>query len=370
MIPKNIKREHIIKAIEEIEKVGTPKGRSSKKFLLEYNNKHYSPKYVISLANKYANGKELDPAEFSGGNESNNFLRYLGFNIVGIRPSERPTPQPLIKDDKIHRRKTAHDERCPRCKETIKAMLAKIYGKVEQNYKFEIGTHPEDFKNTLYYDKLKEIYAALQNYRRFKEFVKTKTLPNCDLFVLKPGFIVEFDESQHFTTPRKITLEKYPSGLELGFSREKWMELCEEINVRDNDPPYRDEQRAWYDTLRDFLPAIEVMKPTVRLFDRDFVWCDLNPDDPNDVEKFRRMVGVRTISVLAFGKELLGVLKTWQELHEPPAKPTAKSRLPARKPRQAQTATDSADVEQAMKRSGGDQRQKVDNSTGVRQRME
>ena len=85
---------------------------------------------------------------------------------------------------------------------------------------------------------------------------------------------------------------------------------------------------------------------------------------------FWTLVGVGAIGVLAFGKELLGVLKTWQELHEPPAKPTAKSRLPARKPRQAQTATDSADVEQAMKRSGGDQRQKVDNSTGVRQRME
>ncbi len=57
MIPKNIKREHIIKAIEEIKKVRIPEGRSSKKFLLEYNGEFYPPKYTISLANKYANGR-------------------------------------------------------------------------------------------------------------------------------------------------------------------------------------------------------------------------------------------------------------------------------------------------------------------------
>lgn len=82
MIPKNIKKEHIIKALEEIKKSGVPKGRESKRFLLEYNGKNYPPKYIISLANKYANGKELDSKEFSGGRETNNFLKQLGFNIA------------------------------------------------------------------------------------------------------------------------------------------------------------------------------------------------------------------------------------------------------------------------------------------------
>ena len=81
-IPKEINREHIIKAIEEIKKVGIPASRRSKKFLLEYNGEFYPPKYTVSLANKYANGKELGPHEFSGGAETNNFLKNLGFNIV------------------------------------------------------------------------------------------------------------------------------------------------------------------------------------------------------------------------------------------------------------------------------------------------
>jgi hypothetical protein len=67
----------------------------------------------------------------------------------------------------------------------------------------------------------------------------------------------------------------YPNELELGFNIEKWIALCEKINARDNNPPYRDEQRAWYDILRDFLHVLIGLKPTVRLFARDFVWCSL-----------------------------------------------------------------------------------------------
>ena len=289
MIPKNINRKHIIKAIEEIKKVRIPEGRSSKKFLLEYNGEYYPPKYIISKANKYANGKELDPQEFSGGAETNNFLKHLGFNIVEAS-SKSPITKPLKENSRKKVSIAHHDERCPKCKETIKNLLEKIYGKVEQNYKFEVGTHSGDFKNTPYYDKLKEICESLQNHRGFKEFVKAKTLPNCDFFVPDPGFIVEFDESQHFTKPRIITLRNYPEKLELGFDKEGWIALCEKINAKDNDPPYRDEQRAWYDTLRDYLPIIKCLKPTIRLFARDYVWCSFDPNNLSDVKRFENIL--------------------------------------------------------------------------------
>ncbi len=277
MIPKNINREHIIKAIEETNRFGIPNGRSSKKFLLEYNGEYYPPKYIISLANKYANGKALDLQEFSGGVEANDFLKHLGFDIV---KKTSKTRVPIIH----------HDERCAKCKETIKKLLEKIYGKVEQNYKFEIGTQPEDFKNTLYYDKLRWIHETLQSHRGFKEFVKAKTLPNCDFFVPNPGFIVEFDESQHFTEPRRIALKNYPENLELGFDKEKWIALCKRIKAKDSDPPYRDEQRAWYDTLRDFLPTIKGLKPTVRLFAKDYVWCSFDPNNSSDIKRFKSIL--------------------------------------------------------------------------------
>ena len=53
------------------------------------------------------------------------------------------------------------------------------------------------------------------------------------------------------------------------------MKHCDEIRAYDNDPPYRDEQRAWYDTLRDFIPEMKGFLPTVRVFAKDLAWCSL-----------------------------------------------------------------------------------------------
>ena len=54
------------------------------KYDLIYNDKIYPPKFLISLANKYANGKELDSREFSLVEESNSFLMARGFEVVPI----------------------------------------------------------------------------------------------------------------------------------------------------------------------------------------------------------------------------------------------------------------------------------------------
>ena len=99
MIPKNINKKHILRAIEQVEKSGIPKGRRSKKFVLKYKGKEYPPKYVLSIANVYANGKELAPNDFSGGDESNSFLKNLNFTIKTYDPVEikiRQDPFPSI----------------------------------------------------------------------------------------------------------------------------------------------------------------------------------------------------------------------------------------------------------------------------------
>ncbi len=64
------------------------------------------------------------------------------------------------------------------------------------------------------------------------------------------------------------------------------MALCEHHGARDNDPPFRDEQRAWYDTLRDLVPTISGIEPTVRLYARDQAWCSLDPDYSEDRARF------------------------------------------------------------------------------------
>jgi hypothetical protein len=82
-IPKNINRNHVLEAIKKINREGVPDRRESTRFNLTYKGKNYPPKYVISIANIFANGEEYSPSLFSGGDETNRFLIELGFNIVG-----------------------------------------------------------------------------------------------------------------------------------------------------------------------------------------------------------------------------------------------------------------------------------------------
>ena len=81
MIPKNITKEHILIAMQTIDKEGVPQNRNSTHYYVKYNGNNYPPKYVISLAYKYIEGYEWDLTRFSGGAESNKFLEKLGFEI-------------------------------------------------------------------------------------------------------------------------------------------------------------------------------------------------------------------------------------------------------------------------------------------------
>lgn len=83
MIPNNITREVVIKAMQDIDENGVPKNRVSKKYHVTHEGKQYPPKYVISVANRIINGAELKADEFGGGSESNTFLAALDFDISG-----------------------------------------------------------------------------------------------------------------------------------------------------------------------------------------------------------------------------------------------------------------------------------------------
>lgn len=178
-----------------------------------------------------------------------------------------------------------HNERCKVCKLRIFELLKSAFGKVDDQYYLSLPSRLDGYKGKRIYDDLAKIYKSLQDYRGFTDFVKAKSLPNADFFVHSPKMIVEFDESQHFTKPRAISLSQYPAYLKLGFDKDKWMRRCIDLNKRDNDPPYRDEQRAWYDTLRDFADF-----PTVRLLPQEAIWCGLDPAKKSDVEWIKSLI--------------------------------------------------------------------------------
>lgn len=186
--------------------------------------------------------------------------------------------------------KKTHNERCRDCKERIHSLLATIFDEVQVNYDINLPSRIEDYTNTYIYADIAPVYQALQKHRGHFEFVKAKKLPRVDFFIPNEKIIIEFDESQHFTEPREISLSFYQKNKQFGFSVNRWRKLCQDLNKRDNDPPYRDEQRAWYDTLRDFASLLWKTGKTVRLFSRDLVWCSLNPKAEPDVQTFMKFI--------------------------------------------------------------------------------
>ena len=100
MIPDNITKEHLLLALKEIDEEGIRKGRHSSTYNLLFEDKVYPPKLVISIANRFANGIELEPSEFSAGMDKPAFklLTQIGFTIV---PKQDPVKK-LIEDYKSH----------------------------------------------------------------------------------------------------------------------------------------------------------------------------------------------------------------------------------------------------------------------------
>ncbi|NPD89732.1 MAG: hypothetical protein HGN29_13555 [Asgard group archaeon] len=284
MIQEQIEMIHIVQSINEIKDYGVPDGRGSKKYLVEYKNHYYPPEYVVSLSNKYISGETLDKSKLRDEDESNAILENLGFTIVDLCSLDTKTLEYLNNQNIVSLTKIHSSENCLKCKNIIKGILEHIYGKIKVDYHVTVGTKPEDFINTKYYDALKNIYELLQSFRGLNDFVQTTRLPTCNFYVINQGKIIEFDESTHFNQLRALTLKNYPEDVNLEFDKNKWLRLCEKTVSKDNNPNYRDEQRAWFDTLKDFLPSMDIqetksIKSMTRLYTSDFVWCSLNPNE-------------------------------------------------------------------------------------------
>jgi hypothetical protein len=73
----------VTSAIKELQSGRTTKWRESRKYCLVYDGQVFSPKEVLGLAICCAEG--VDPnmvKKFSGGSQTNDVLRKLGFEIV------------------------------------------------------------------------------------------------------------------------------------------------------------------------------------------------------------------------------------------------------------------------------------------------
>lgn len=93
-IPKGLTREHVLKALADLDaEIDHPFGRATG-FELVREGKRYPPKAVVGIAFRHLTGEILHHRKFSGGEapgQANYELRRLGFNV-------EPKPQELIEE--------------------------------------------------------------------------------------------------------------------------------------------------------------------------------------------------------------------------------------------------------------------------------
>jgi len=114
---------------------------------------------------------------------------------------------------------------------------------------------------------LPQLHRELVAHRGFETFSSPGRKLRCDLHLPTLNLVVEIDEGQHFTAPRALALGLYDDDVSVAFSVERWVALSRTKDRHDNSPPYRDEQRAYYDAVRDVLVHANGLRPVVRLME-------------------------------------------------------------------------------------------------------
>lgn len=100
----------------------------------------------------------------------------------------------------------------------------------------------------------KKVIDDLYSYRQMEGFAKPGKRLRCDFVVPDKKLIIEYDERQHFSEPRRISFKSY-GKTKLSFDKDLWVKACADIQAKDNNPVYRDEARAYYDAFRDIASA-------------------------------------------------------------------------------------------------------------------
>ncbi|MDO9155216.1 MAG: hypothetical protein Q7U47_16160 [Paludibacter sp.] len=277
----NITTNDVKKAIELFDKTQENYPMPRNTFLI-YNDKKYPAKHIRGLAYYIANKKEISKSEYSGGQETANFFKKLGFTVQYKKETIKQTVEQkentkLAEPKQI--RTTANKKlNVVSQKNALQRLFQKHFGHIETEKKFDWLKTPDH--NDLPKEYL-PIVKALSNYRNQNGFQKSHYQLLCDIVLEDHKLIIEYDENQHFSKARQITLENYPNNIRIHYSKGAWIKACEKINAKDNSPIDRDEKRAFYDTVRD-IEAFKHEYKLVRIKHGDIDW------EADDAEKHLR----------------------------------------------------------------------------------
>lgn len=231
-----------------------PKHRPARSAFLVWRGELLPSKYILRFAFQDATGFMPKPETLTGGKTSNRVLMALGFETRYEKPDKPSGNRNPIKSAR---------------RAALKRVLEKRYGHVETEWKSPLISVPDLIERTQMSSDIRKIVEALTGFRMMEIRGRKGHKLAFDLFIPKLNLPIEFDERQHFTPLRAVSLRNYPVNARLGFSREKWIRLSDEIRAGDNSPMYRDEQRALYDSIRDLMAPEIGLSPVVRVFEED-----------------------------------------------------------------------------------------------------
>ena len=187
----------------------------------------------------------------------------------------------------------------------ITNLVAKVLGQepvIDHKFDWFINKHVEGFFQDRF-SVINEIFECL-NVDIDANFNKGTKFLECDAyFGGNYNFMFEYDEFQHFSTPRLKTLERYPNNLDVNYDVRKWKEFCRLYS--ENADKYRFNkstkdfnfkggrtcQRAYLDCFRDFLPEKNGLNPTLRI--SEFEVVDIHAETPVNIKKISKLINAR-----------------------------------------------------------------------------
>ena len=257
----NITKEDVIKAIEKFVEYNPDYPEAQSTFLV-YNGRKLPAKHIRGMAYQEHYGVSIRKSDFSGGKETVKFFERLGFE-VDYRPGANDNGQQKNKTTNTSKnisnktpqgqdKKTNSDKIIISSKDVIeqKNALQLILNRMFSGDIVCEKTYPWLKTPKQIEGIYKDLYEALVAYRGDTVFAKKGVALRCDFVCESQRLIIEYDERQHFSEARRISLESY-KGLPVCFDRKLWIKACADIKAKDNSPYNRDEIRAFYDSVRD-----------------------------------------------------------------------------------------------------------------------
>lgn len=261
----DISKEDVIKAIEIFNKEN-PEYPEPKVTFLIYKGQRLPAKHIRGMAYKVAYGKDIRKSDYGGGIETVRFFERLGFEMHYAGKSEQRDNKALGKKPSINEKskvELSNDGNMVSNKEEPKKITISSKNVIEDKNSLQLLLN-KIFKGDIVCEKTfpwlkspkqiegvyKDLYKVLSSYRGDSSFAKKNVTLRCDFVCESEKVIIEYDERQHFSEARRVSLLSY-MDIKLDYDRDLWIRTCQDIQAKDNHPFNRDEARAYYDSVRD-----------------------------------------------------------------------------------------------------------------------